>query len=50
MNPKFRSQHDKTDMQLPQWLCRFSVGNEIVRIKIKNIIEVVRGLRNNTAE
>ncbi|CAF3707336.1 unnamed protein product [Rotaria socialis] len=28
-NPKFRSQHNKTDMQLPQWLCRLSVGNEL---------------------
>ncbi|CAF1110946.1 unnamed protein product [Adineta steineri] len=27
-NPKFRSQHNKTDMQLPQWLCRLNVGNE----------------------
>jgi hypothetical protein len=31
MNPKFRTQHNKTDMQLPQWLCRLSVGNELVR-------------------
>ena len=31
MNSKFRSQHNKTDMQLPQWLCRLSVGNELVR-------------------
>ncbi|CAF5070486.1 unnamed protein product, partial [Rotaria magnacalcarata] len=28
-NPKFRSQHNKTDMQLPRWLCRLSVGNEL---------------------
>jgi hypothetical protein len=31
MNPKFRSQHNKTDMELPQWLCRLRVGNELVR-------------------
>ena len=30
MNPKFRSQHHKTDMQSPQWLCRLTVGNESV--------------------
>ncbi len=30
MNPKFRSQNNKNDMQLPQWLCRLSVGNELV--------------------
>lgn len=30
MNAKFRSQHHKTDMQLPQWLCRLTVGNELV--------------------
>ncbi|CAF4367600.1 unnamed protein product, partial [Rotaria sp. Silwood2] len=29
LNPKYRSQHNKTDMQLPQWLCRLSVGNEL---------------------
>ncbi|CAF0886321.1 unnamed protein product [Rotaria sordida] len=29
MNPKFRSQHNKGDMQLPQWLCRLNVGNEL---------------------
>ncbi|CAF3665666.1 unnamed protein product [Rotaria sp. Silwood1] len=29
LNPKYRSLHNKTDMQLPQWLCRLSVGNEL---------------------
>lgn len=27
-NSKFRSQHNKTDHQKPQWLCRLSVNNE----------------------
>ncbi len=39
MNAKFRSQHNKTDMQLPQWLCRLTVGNELVnhvRSEVRN--------------
>ena len=32
-NAKFRTQHNKTDMQKPQWLCRLAVGNELVRRK-----------------
>lgn len=31
-NSKFRSQHNKTDHQKPQWLCRLSVNNESVRL------------------
>lgn len=43
MNPKFRSQQNKTDMQLPQWLCRLSVGNELVSIEFntKNISDLL---------
>ncbi|CAF0780863.1 unnamed protein product [Adineta ricciae] len=26
---KYRSQHNKTDMQIPKWLCRLNVGNEL---------------------
>ncbi|CAF4455527.1 unnamed protein product [Rotaria sp. Silwood2] len=36
LNPKYRSQHNKTDMQLPQWLCRLSVGNELSHVDSKN--------------
>ena len=52
MNPKFRSQHHKTDMQAPQWLCRLTVGNELVNYLIdgfsQSISSCILATRTNT--